>query len=98
VFPEPSNERLYRYITQNPPVDVAALTARYQRLAEQPHSPDGSELWLNRVMRARRRPVCRTLEASVTPGREATIAYFVYDSHQRKSYPRECVGALVLQL
>jgi ribosomal-protein-alanine N-acetyltransferase len=95
LFAELRNANLYRYIPQDPPADVEALAARYARLAAEPHSPDGSELWLNWVVRERGGAYTGTLEASVTPGQEATIAYFVFEPYQRMGYAKEGVGALL---
>ena len=50
MFPLLSHPAIYQYIPEPPPTSVAALTARYQRL-EGGTSPDGSETWLNWVIR-----------------------------------------------
>ena len=41
---------IYRFIPDKPPVSVAALRERYRRL-QRGVSPDGSQLWLNWVIR-----------------------------------------------
>ena len=96
LFPELRNEALYEFIPQDPPSGVDALTARFERLENEPHSPDGTELWLNWAMRERATGAyIGTLEPSVTPGRSADLAYFVFAPHQRRGYALEGVGALV---
>ena len=96
LFPELRNEALYEFIPQDPPANVAALSARFERLEREPHSPDGSELWLNWVVRERATGAyAGTLEASVTPAQAAEIAYFVFAPYQRRGYAKEGVGVLV---
>ena len=46
LFPLLQDERIYRYIPQDPPISVAALEERYHRL-ENRLSPTGDEAWLN---------------------------------------------------
>jgi RimJ/RimL family protein N-acetyltransferase len=99
LFPELSNAALYAFIPQDPPVNINALAVRFVRLEHEPHSPDGSELWLNWAMRERATGTyVGTLEASVVPGRSAEIAYFVFTPHQRRGYAKEGVGALIEHL
>lgn len=50
LYPSLLDERLYRYIPQDPPVSEQALRERYCRL-ETRQSPDGREVWLNWAMR-----------------------------------------------
>lgn len=96
LFPELRDEALYRFIPQNPPASVEALTARFERLEREPHSPDGDERWLNWVMRDRASgSYVGTLEATVSPARSALVAYFVFASHQRRGYAKEGLRALV---
>ncbi len=99
LFPELRNPALYRFIPQDPPPSIDTLTSRFERLASQPHSPDGDELWLNWVLRERASDAyAGMLEATVIPGQSATIAYFVFVPYQRQGYAHEGVGALVKHL
>jgi ribosomal-protein-alanine N-acetyltransferase len=50
LFPVLSHAAIYTYIADQPPVSVSALAERYRRL-ESRYSPDGSQQWLNWVMR-----------------------------------------------
>lgn len=96
LLPELRNAALYRFIPQDPPDDVETLTARFERLEHEPHSPDGSELWLNWAMRQRTTGAfVGTLEASVVPESSAEIAYFVFEPHQRTGYAKEGVSVLI---
>ncbi len=96
LFGELRNARLYRFIPQDPPASLDALETRYTRLASHPHSPDGSELWLNWAMRERSRcAYVGTLEASVTPGHQAEIAYMVFEPSQRLGYAGEGVDVMI---
>jgi RimJ/RimL family protein N-acetyltransferase len=99
LFDALQNPSLYTYIPQEAPVDVKALTTRFRRLADEPHSADGSELWLNWVIRVRDTgSYAGTLEASVMSDAAAYIAYFVFEAHQRKGYAKEGVAALLEHL
>ncbi len=96
LFDEFRNATLYKYIPQDPPTDVESLEARYRRLAAEPRSADGSELWLNWAMRERdAASFVGTLEATVMPDQSAFIAYFVFESCQRRGFAREGVAALL---
>ncbi|WP_395749836.1 GNAT family N-acetyltransferase [Prosthecobacter sp.] len=50
LFPVLSHAAIYTYIADQPPVSVSALAERYRRL-ESRSSPDGSQRWLNWVVR-----------------------------------------------
>lgn len=52
VFSFLGSAQLYRFVPQEPPETVEALSARYARLTGR-HSPNGREAWLNRAMRLR---------------------------------------------
>ena len=89
------DESLYRFIPQDPPQALDALIARYGRLASR-RSPDGTEAWLNRVMRDRvSTEIVGTLEATVTPDHVAAIAYVVVVPHQRRGYAAEGVAGMI---
>ena len=74
LFPLLQDERIYRYIPQDPPISVAALEERYHRL-ESRLSPTGDEAWLNWAVRLKASAVYTgRVEASVTHG-TAQLAY-----------------------
>ncbi len=92
------DDRLYRFIPQDQPVSMAALEARYVRLTSR-RSPDGTQGWLNWVMRRRDdgQPV-GTLEATIYPDRSSTIAYVVFVPHQGQGLATEGVARMVEHL
>jgi len=83
------DDRLYRYIPQEPPVSEQALRERYGRLeARQP--PDGRELWLNWAMRlSGDATYIGTLEATIYRDKTAYVAYMVFPPHQGHGYATE---------
>lgn len=99
VFPSIGDERLYRFIPQEPPQTVEALGARYARLSAR-RSPDGREAWLNWAMRLRDGPPAYVglLEATVATDRTAHVAYTVFVPHQRRGYAAEGVGRVLTHL
>lgn len=99
LFPLLGDERLYRFIPQDPPVSLDALAARYGRLATR-RSPDGREAWLNWALRRRDEPaeLVGLLEASVSLDRSAFVAYTVFVPYQRQGYAAEGVGRLLAHL
>lgn len=92
-------ERLYRFIPQEPPVSVDALAARYGRLSAR-RSPDGREAWLNWALRRRDAPTnyVGLMEASVSLDRTAYVAYSVFVPHQRRGYAAEGLGRVLTHL
>lgn len=99
LFPLLGDERLYRFIPQDPPVSRDALAARYGRLATR-RSPDGREAWLNWALRRRDAPALHVglLEASVSLDRSAYVAYTVVIPHQRQGFATEGLGRLLTHL
>lgn len=98
LFAGLGDDRLYRFIPQEPPVSLPWLAERYRRL-EVRRSPDGSETWLNWAMRRRAGPgYVGLLEATVFADRTALIAYTVVVPHQRRGYAREGVARLIEHL
>lgn len=86
---------LYTFIGGTPPT-LAELRSRYARQAVG-RSPDGSQQWLNWIIR--RRPDARavgTVQATVTGGgREAEIAWVVGTAFQGQGYATAAAVALV---
>ncbi len=98
LFAGLADERLYRYLPQNPPASPAALADRYRRLARR-RSPNGREAWLNWAMRVRSSGAyVGTLEATVLPDRTAFVAYTVLVPHQRQRFAREGLARIVAHL
>jgi [ribosomal protein S5]-alanine N-acetyltransferase len=92
------DERLYRFIPQDPPATLQALEDRYDFLSTR-RSPDGREAWLNWEVRERSSgDYAGTLGATVHDNRTATVAYMVFVSRQRWGYAAEACGRLLAHL
>ena len=88
---------LHTFIGGSPP-SAEELREQYERQAVG-HSPDGSEIWLNWIVRRRKNGLAvGTVQATVTehPGRlSADVAWVTGSVHQRHGYAREAVSAMV---
>jgi RimJ/RimL family protein N-acetyltransferase len=92
------DERLYRFIPQDPPDTLEALEDRYQFLSGR-RSPDGREAWLNWAVRERGSgEYAGTLEATVYDEGTAIIAYMVFVPYQRRGIASEACGRLLEHL
>lgn len=96
------DERLYRFMPQEPPDSLRALERRYSMLSSR-RSPDGREAWLNFALRLRQPAwsaptYVGTLQATVLPDRVAYIAYTMFVPFQRKGYAMEGCVRLVEHL
>jgi [ribosomal protein S5]-alanine N-acetyltransferase len=92
------DEELYRFIPQDPPPSLEALTDRYDFLSAR-RSPDGREAWLNWAVREKRSgDYVGTLEATVEEDPLAFIAYMVFVSYQRRGFAAEACRRLVEHL
>jgi RimJ/RimL family protein N-acetyltransferase len=90
-----ADARLYTHVPQDPPESMSALRERFALLSTR-RSPNGDQLWLNWVMRARSDGVCRgRLQATVHTDRSAWIAYEVFPDHWRQGWAREGCQAMI---
>ena len=81
-----------------PPPDPAWLTCRFERL-ETRLSPDGSEQWLNWVVRLRDGwRLIGYVQATVRPDAGARIAYELDSACWSRGFGREAVGAMIREL
>ncbi|MBN3812479.1 GNAT family N-acetyltransferase [Paraburkholderia sp. Ac-20347] len=94
LFEGLSNPAAYRYIPQTPPVSVAVLQSRYEKL-ESRRSPDASEAWLNWALIGDDGRARGYVQAIQLAAREAWIAYFVFTPSQRQGYAKEALDALL---
>lgn len=95
LFEGLSNPAAYRYIPQTPPVSVAVLQSRYEKL-ESRRSPDASEAWLNWALIGDDGRAHGYVQATIQlAAREAWIAYFVFTPSQRQGYAKEALDALL---
>jgi [ribosomal protein S5]-alanine N-acetyltransferase len=83
------DEKLYKFIPQEPPVSLQALQKRYGALSSR-ISPDEREIWLNWVMRIRETNIyVGTLEATVYSDFTAKIAYMVFSQFWQQKFAKE---------
>jgi ribosomal-protein-alanine N-acetyltransferase len=94
VISEPA---LYRYIDSKEPESEAALAERLARL-ESRVSPDGTEHWLNWVVRTASGEIVGYVQATVTPDHQAEIAYVFGLAHQRRGYAFAACAAMIAEL
>jgi ribosomal-protein-alanine N-acetyltransferase len=76
LFPVLAEAALYEFIDEGPPASVAALREKLAR-SESRKSPDGSEHWLNWVVRDDSRRVAGYVQATVAANLETNIAYLI---------------------
>ena len=90
---------VYRYIASTPPETVAALAARWERLASR-LAPDGSAAWLNwAVRRTRDGALVGRIDAEVDDRAVATnVGYVFLPAHWGNGYASEAVSAAVAHL
>ena len=89
-----ADPRVHTYIPTDPPTDLIAFRARYERL-ESRHSPDGQELWLNWTVFSGLR-VIGTVQATVSQTeRVADVAYVFGASSWGHGYATEALRALL---
>jgi ribosomal-protein-alanine N-acetyltransferase len=96
VFPSLSDPALYTLIPEDPPATLAALEARYEKLAGR-RSPDGKDLWLNWVACHGAEPV-GLVEATLYEDRHAYLAYFVFRRFWRTGFAREACTRVISAL
>ena len=98
LFPALQDERLYRYIPQDPPPTLAALEKRLAAW-ERRQSPDGREVWLNWVMRlSHTDALIGTLQATIRQDHTATIAYQLFPAFWGQGLAREGCAAMLNHL
>ena len=98
MFSALSDPAIYRYIDEAPPATVEALAERYARL-ETRQSGDGSEKWLNWIVRetATQRAV-GFVQATVKEDGTAFVAYVIAPGAQRKGFAREATESMLGEL
>jgi ribosomal-protein-alanine N-acetyltransferase len=91
-----SDESLYEFENQ-PPASLAALRARFRRL-ESRRSPDGSQQWLNWVIRLHSGDVAGYVQATVHRDGRAALAYVVGSNYWGKGIATKAVRAMMGEL
>ena len=97
IFDALADSTLYRYLDQPAPPSADHLRRRYLRL-ESRLSPDGSQRWLNWVIRAHGEAPIGYVQATVVAGRTAWIAYILSGQHQGRGYAREATSGMLAHL
>lgn len=88
---------LYEFIDTKEPASEAALRKRLTRL-ESRTSPDGTEHWLNWIVRSSAGELVGYVQATVTPDHSAEIAYVLGRAHWRKGYAYAACTAMIDEL
>lgn len=88
------DEAIYRYLDYPPPPSVQDLRDAYARL-EARMSPDGNDAWLNWVIRPRDQPLVGYVQATVTPSRDAHVAYVVASKYWGHGYAHRAMLAML---
>jgi [ribosomal protein S5]-alanine N-acetyltransferase len=84
---------LYAYLDDGPPPSAEHLRGVYQEL-EARVSPDGSQLWLNWVIRPQGGPPAGFVQATVTGG-DAWVAYVLARASWGRGYAVQATRAVV---
>lgn len=92
-----SDPSLYEFIDHKEPQSEVALRERLAKL-ETRLSPDGTEHWLNWVVRNAAGEVVGYVQATVTPDHSAEIAYVLGRAHWRKGYAYAACTAMISEL
>ncbi len=92
-----SDPQIYRYLDYGPPPSVDYLRDVYTRL-EGRKSPDGTQLWLNWVVRRRGVGPMGYVQATVLPSGIAWIAYALSSKHWGRGYARMATHAMIEHL
>lgn len=91
-----SDPRIYEH-ENAPPASVDALRERFRRL-ESRLSADGQELWLNWVIRLPGGDLAGFVQATVSPGGRAAIAYELASAHWGRGIAYHAVQAMIDEL
>jgi [ribosomal protein S5]-alanine N-acetyltransferase len=97
LYPVISDPSLYEFIDSKGPASEAALRERLLRL-ESRLSGDGTEHWLNWVVRNPAGELVGYVQATVTPDHTAEIAYVLGRAHWRKGYAYAACSAMIEEL
>ena len=97
LYPVISDPSLYEFIDNKEPPSEAALHERLARL-ESRTSPDGTEHWLNWVVRNAAGDVVGYVQATVTPDHSAEIAYVLGRAYWRRGYAAAACAAMIREL
>ncbi len=89
--------RLYEFLDEPPPVSLEALRVRYGHL-EMRRSPDGSEQWLNWVVRESDGEPVGTVQATLTTPSTSYVAFVFASRYWGRGYAFEATQAMIEHL
>ena len=93
---------LYEFIDDEPPISIDSLKSRYARLEKHvsPEGSDGRERPLNWILRERGDSgrCIGYVQATVKPGKTASLAYVLFRQCWGVGYALEAVGATIIHL
>jgi ribosomal-protein-alanine N-acetyltransferase len=93
LFKPLRDERLYRYYAGQPPESIEELRVRFALLAKR-QSPDGTEKWLNWVVRLRDGSIVGRMQATIRSN-HTLIGYDIFVPYWRRGYGKEAVRAML---
>ncbi|MEO8186806.1 MAG: GNAT family N-acetyltransferase [Burkholderiaceae bacterium] len=96
MFEVLSDQAIYQYLDYSPPASAEHLRTVYARLEER-RSPDGSEAWLNWVIRPRDQPLAGYVQATVGSDR-AYVAYVLGSRYWGRGYAQRAMQAMLEHL
>ena len=96
MFSVLSDPAIYEFENQAP-ASIAALQRRFE-LLESRRSPDGSEQWLNWVVRVASDELAGYVQATVLKGGQAYVAYELASRFWRRGIATEALGAVLAEL
>ena len=97
MFPVLSDQAIYQWLDYGPPDSVEALQTLYSRL-EAGHFPDGTEVWLNFLVRLKGGQAMGYVQATVYPGQKSYVAYVFAAPYWGGGYATEAMTALLAHL
>jgi RimJ/RimL family protein N-acetyltransferase len=98
IYEQLLDERLYKFIPQEPPISLQVLETRYRTLSSR-LSPNRQEVWLNWAVRlCEEKTYVGILEATVHPNQSAAIAYMIFPSFWRQGYAKEGCKCIINNL
>jgi [ribosomal protein S5]-alanine N-acetyltransferase len=97
MFEVLSDPAIYPHLDDSPPVSVDRLRERYARL-EARMSPDGSQRWLNWVIRPHGQSPVGFVQATIAPPGTASIAYVLSSVHWGRGYASIATRAMIEHL
>lgn len=94
LFPVLADAALYEFLDEDPPESVAALRLKLAR-SESRKSPDGSEHWLNWVVRDGSGRVAGYVQATVAANLETNVAYLTGSAFWGRGIATDAVAQML---